>query len=154
MPVIQTLNATNASFTLQYGKYTDFNLWVIVIVISLALMILSRYMSQKDDVGKFLISVLSIIFALAAVWGSLGVAHFDYTQSNMVTVNSTGVDNQSITYTYIYPVQQVVSSPWLTGLCIVLLIFTFLNALDILIVIMQKPSIDDMKKRGGRGIRI
>jgi hypothetical protein len=152
MPYIQTLNATNASFVLQYGKYTDFNLWAMVFGIIIILMIASRYLPSKDDVGKFLIATLAVIFALAATYGSLGVSHFSYTEG--ATLLNDSIVNQTITYNYIYPVQQVVSTPWLTVICIIMVIFSFLNALDILIVMMERPNVDNMKKKGGRGLRI
>jgi hypothetical protein len=153
MPSIQTLNATNASFILKYGNYTDFNLWVVLLVFIIILIIASRYLNQRDDIGRLLISVLAVIFSLSALYGSLGLAHFDYTQGASLIDNQSTI-NQSITYSYIYPVQQVISSPWLTGVCIVLLVLSFLNALDIFLVMMQRPSVDDMKKKGGRGVRL
>ena len=153
MPTIQTLNATNASFTLQYGKYTDFNLWIVIFAIIIILILASRYLNAKDDVGRLLIATLSVIFALAAVYGSLGVAHFDYTQGATIIDNASTV-NESITYNYIFPVQQVIASPWLTAVCIVMLILSFLNAVDIFLVMMQRPNVDDTKKKGGRGIRL
>jgi len=152
MPTIQDLNATNSSFILQYGKYTDFNIWVMIIVVSVGLVLISRYLPTKDDVGRFLISVLAFIFGFAAIWGSLGVAHFDYAHAATLISNESTI-NQSITYDYVYPVQQVVASPWLTAICVILTIFTFLNALDIFMIMMQRPEVDERKK-GGRGIKI
>jgi phosphoglycerol transferase MdoB-like AlkP superfamily enzyme len=153
MPVIQSLNnASNASFVMQYGAYTDFNLWVLLLAIALILMLASRYLPPKDDTGRFITAVLAVIFGVAVVWGSLGVAHFDYMQGATYT-NTTDV-NESIVYNYIYPVQQVIATPWLTGVCVVILIFAVLNAIDIFLIMMQRPNVDDMKKRGGRGLRI
>ena len=152
MPTITDLNATNSSFILQYGSYTDFNIWVLVIIIGVSLILISRYLSSKDDVGRFLISILAFIFGIASVWGSLGVAHFDYAHAATLVSNESSI-NQSITYDYVYPVQQVVASPWLTAITIILTIFAFLNALDIFMVMMQRADIDE-KKRGGRGVRI
>ena len=152
MPYIPVLNATNASFVLKYGNYTDFNLWVICFAIIIILMVASRLLPSRDDVGKLLVAVLSVIFALAAVYGSLSIAHLDYTQG--ASIINESVMNESVTYNYIYPVQQAVSTGWLTGICIVLLIFSILNAVDIFIVMMERPNVDNMKKKGGRGIRI
>jgi hypothetical protein len=152
MPIIQTLNATNASFVMQYGKYTDFNLWLIIVVLSILLILASRVLSQRDDVGRLLVATLAVIFALVTVWGSLSVSYLNYTAGATITGNDT--TNHSIIYNYVYPTQQVIASPWLTGVCIVLLIFSFLNAVDIFLVMMQRPSADDTKKKGGRGIRI
>jgi hypothetical protein len=115
-------------------------------------MIASRLLPAKDDVGRVLVSVMAIIFAIAAVYGSLGVANLDYTQGASL-INSSAV-NESITYNYVYPVQQVVSTPWLTGVCIVLLIFAILNAVDMFLIMLERPNVDDMKKKGGRGIKI
>jgi phosphoglycerol transferase MdoB-like AlkP superfamily enzyme len=152
MPMIQTLNATNSSFILEYGRYTDFNVWVLLLILVIGLIITSRYLARKDDVGRLLLSVLSIVFSVAVVWGSLSLAYFDYAQGASLIDNQSTI-NQSITYTYIYPVQQILSSPALTGVAIAILIFSFLNALDIFLVMMQTPSVDDMKKKGGRGVR-
>lgn len=152
MPYIPVLNATNASFILKYGNFTDFNLWVMCFAIIIILMIASRLLPQRDDVGKLLVAVLSVIFAVAAVYGSLSIAHLDYTQG--ATIVNESVMNESVTYNYIYPVQQAISTAWLTGICIVLLIFSILNAIDIFIVMMERPNVDNMKKKGGRGIRI
>lgn len=154
MPVIQTLNnATNASFVLKYGNYTDFNLWIFIFIIMILLVIASRYINQRDDVGRLLVATLAVIFGLAAVFGSLGVAHFDYTQGATLVSNNSTI-NETISYSYIYPVMQSINSPWLTGISIVMLIFSFLNALDIFIIMIERPNVDDMKKKGGRGIRI
>ena len=151
MPVIQAINASNASFIFQYGKYTDFNLWIIIVLLSIILLIVSRYLPAKDDVGKFLISVLSIVFAFAAIWGSLGIAYFDYTPG--VTVVDNQSINESINYHYVYPVEKVVTSPWITGLCIVLFVLSILNAADIILTMLQRPSEEELRKRG-RGLRI
>jgi len=154
MPMISTLNnATNASFILRYGNYTDFNLWIFVFVIMIGLIIASRYINSRDDIGRLLIATLAVIFAVAAVFGSLGVARFDYTQGATLVSNNSTI-NETISYSYIYPIQQIIASPWITGIAIVLLIFAFLNALDIFIVMLERPNVDDVKKKGGRGIRI
>jgi hypothetical protein len=153
MPVIQSLNATNASFVLKYGSATDFSLWIMILAIIIILILASRFLPSKDDVGRFLIAVLSVIFAVAAVWGSLGLAHFDYTQGASTVDNSSDL-NQTVTYNYIYPVQQSISSPWLTGICIVVLVFTFLNALDILLIMLQRPDANDLQRKKGRGLKI
>ena len=153
MSYISTLNATNASFVFRYGNYTDFNLWVLIFAIIIILMVASRYMPPKDDIGKLLVSVLAVIFALAAVWGSLGVAHLNFTNGATLIDNESTVD-QTITYNYMFPTQQVISSAWLTGVCIVMLIFSFLNALDFFILMLERPNVDNMKKKGGRGLKI
>lgn len=154
MPMISTLNnATNASFILRYGNYTDFNLWIFVFIIMIGLIIASRYINSRDDIGRLLIATLAVIFAVAAVFGSLGVARFDYTQGATLVSNNSTI-NETISYSYIYPIQQIIASPWITGIAIVLLIFAFLNALDIFIVMLERPNVDDVKKKGGRGIRI
>ena len=153
MPTIQSLsNASNNSFILQYGSYTDFNVWILILAVIIILIIASRYISQRDDVGRLLIATLAVIFSVAAVWGSLGVAHFGYTQGATLMDNESTI-NQTITYNYVYPVQQVIAAPWLTGVSIAILVFSFLNALDIFLVMMQTPSIDDAKKKSGRGVR-
>jgi hypothetical protein len=154
MPMISTLNnATNASFVLKYGNYTDFNIWVMVFAIMIILVIASRYINSRDDVGRLLIATLAVIFGLAAVYGSLGVAHFDYAQGATLISNNSTV-NESITYNYVYPVQQVIANQWITAISIVMMIFAILNAIDIFIVMLERPNVDDMKKKGGRGIRI
>lgn len=152
MPYIPVLNASNASFILRYGNYTDFNLWLLCFAAMIILMIASRLLPTKDDVGRVLVSVLAIIFALAAVYGSLGVANLDYTQG--ATLSNETVDNITTTYNYVYPVQGVISSPWLTSVCVVLLIFSILNAIDHFLIMLERPNVDNMKKKGGRGIRI
>ena len=154
MPVISSLNnATNASFVLRYGNYTDFNLWIFIFIIMIGLIIARRYINSRDDVGRLLVATLAVIFAAAAVFGSLGVAHFDYTQGATLVSNNSSI-NETISYSYIYPIQQVIASPWITGIAIVMLIFSFLNALDIFIVMLERPNTDGMKKKGGRGIKI
>jgi hypothetical protein len=153
MPTIQSLsNASNNSFILQYGNYTDFNIWILILAVIIILIIASRYISQRDDVGRLLIATLAVIFSVAAVWGSLGVAHFSYT-SGATLIDNESTINQSISYNYIYPVQQVIAAGWLTGVTIAILVFTFLNALDIFLIMMQTPSVDNMKKKNGRGVR-
>lgn len=151
MPVISNLTASNSSFIIQYGNYMDFNIWVLIIAVSVILMLVSRYISAKDEAGRFLLSVLSVILAISAIWGSLGLAHLEYTQGASLTNVTNTTLNESITYNYVYPVQQVVASPALTIICIVLTIFTFLNALDIFITILQKPPEQDMKMKRGVG---
>jgi hypothetical protein len=144
MPVISNLTASNSSFVIQYGNYMDFNVWVLIIVASVILMLASRYISNRDEAGRFLISVLSVLLAIAAIWGSLGLAHLEYTQGASLVSD----DGSIITTTnYVYGVQQVVASPALTIICIVLTIFAFLNALDIFITIMQKAP--EETKKGG-----
>lgn len=151
MPVISNLTASNSSFIIKYGNYMDFNIWVLIIAVSVILMLVSRYISAKDEAGRFLLSVLSVILAISAIWGSLGLAHLEYTQGASLTNVTNTTLNESITYNYVYPVQQVVASPALTIICIVLTIFTFLNALDIFITILQKPPEQDMKMKRGVG---
>jgi hypothetical protein len=151
MPYIPVLNASNASFVLKYGNYTDFNLWLLCFAAMIILMVASRLLPPKDDVGKVLVSVLAIIFALAAVYGSLGVANLDYTQGAS-QVNETEL-NITTTYNYIYPVQQSINSTWLTALCIVMLIFSILNAIDHFLIMLERPTGDNIKKKGG-GFRI
>lgn len=153
MPFIQTLNATNNSFVLQYKGYTDFNIWVMMFVAIIILLIASRYLSQRDDIGKLIVATLAVIFCLAATWGSLGIAHFDYANGATLIDNASTI-NQSITYNYIYPTMQVVSSPAITAVCVILLIISILNVIDIFLVMMQRPNNDDIKKKGGRGVRI
>jgi hypothetical protein len=79
MPVIDNLSAANSSFIIQYGNYTDFNIWILLIGASILLMLASRFISNRDEAGRFILSVLSVLLAIAAIWGSLGIAHFDYT---------------------------------------------------------------------------
>ena len=147
MPVISNLSAANSSFIIQYGNYTDFNIWILVMAISLGLMLASRYISLRDEGGRFLISVLAVLLAGSSIWMSLGIAHFEYTSGASLVANNSSI-NQSITYNYIYPVQQVVASPTLTIICIVLTIITFLNALDIFLNIIQKAPESEIKKGG------
>jgi hypothetical protein len=151
MPVIDNLSAANSSFVIQYGNYTDFNIWILLIGASILLMLASRFISNRDEAGRFILSVLSVLLAIAAIWGSLGIAHFNYTSgATMVSNNSS--PNQSITYNYIYPVQQVVASPASTIVCIILTIFVFLNALDIFITILQKaPEAEAARPKRGVG---
>jgi len=152
MPYIPVLNASNASFVLKYGNFVDFNLWLLCFAVMIILIIASRLLSPKDDVGKVLISILAIIFALAAVYGSLGVANLGYTQG--ASLENQSELNITTTYNYIYPVQQSINSVWLTSLCIIMLIFSILNAVDHVLIMFERPNVDNMKKKGGRGIRI
>jgi|WetSurMetagenome_2_1015567.scaffolds.fasta_scaffold66737_3 hypothetical protein len=150
MPVINNLTASNSSFVIQYGNYMDFNIWLLIVAISIGLMLFSRYISNKDEAGRFLLSVLAVLLAIAAIWGSLSLAHLDYTSGASIISNDSTI-NESITYNYVYPVQQVVASQGLTIICIILTIFVFLNALDIFITILQKPQEQDMKTKRGVG---
>lgn len=147
MPVINNLTASNSSFVIQYGNYTDFNIWILIIGISIILMIVSRYISNRDESGRFLISVLAVLLAVAAVWMSLGIAHLDYTSGASLVSNNSSL-NETITYNYVYPVQQVVASAASTIICILITIFAFLNALDIFITIVQKAPEEEHNKGG------
>jgi hypothetical protein len=144
MPVISNLSASNSSFIVQYGNYTDFNIWVLILAASLILMLASRYIPIRDEAGRFLISVLAFLLAVSSIWMSLGIANLQYTSGASIVANNTSL-NQTITYNYIYPMQQVLASPALTVICIILTVLTFLNALDIFIVVMQKSPEQDNK---------
>lgn len=153
MPIINDLNATNASFVLQYGKYTDFNLWITMFFVTLGLMIASRCFPSKDDVGRFLIAALAFVFSIAAIWGSLGIAYIGHAPgATSVITNFNNDPNQTVTYTYEYPTQEVVANSWVTFVCIIVTIFSFINALDIYIVMMQRPDVDENRKTG-RGVK-
>lgn len=155
MSSITCLNCTNSSYTLTYGKYLDFNIWVMIFVAILALIIISRYfIGKNDDVGSFLTSAMSIVFALALVYGSLSVAYFDYTTGAINTVsvleNNT---TTNYTYTHVFPVQKVIASNYLTIISIVVVIITILNGVDIIIRMLERPDETQVKQRG-RGLRL
>jgi hypothetical protein len=153
MPVVTSLNATNASFTLTYGNYIDFNTWFIIFLLCLAFILMSRFLNPRDDVGRFIVAGLAFVFGIASIWGSLGLARFDFGQgASMVLTNTSS--NQTISYNYIYPVEQVIASNWITILCVVLTIIAFVNGLDIIIRMLERSDEEEERKRRGRGIRI
>jgi TRAP-type C4-dicarboxylate transport system permease small subunit len=151
MPVISSLNAINASFNIQHGSYIDYNTWLIIFVISILLMIATRFLPPKDDSGRFVVALLALLLSITAIWASLGIAYMDYAQG--ASISNITNNTSTLTQNYIYPVNQSVSAEWITIVCIINTIFSFLNLLDIFITLLQRPSEEDGKKKG-RGIKI
>jgi membrane-anchored glycerophosphoryl diester phosphodiesterase (GDPDase) len=135
MSSISNLTSTNASFAFSSTNYTDFNIWIALIVIALAGFAISRILSQQDHVGRVITSVISFISAFAATWGSLSLAHISSSVGAVQTINQSV--NTTVQTQYVYPLIQNVSSPWITGFCIVILILTFLNGVDVLFTLLN-----------------
>ena len=139
MPTISNLTASNSSFIVQHGNYFDFNIFVLFLICTLGLLAYSAYIYKSNQSSGFIFSAIAILLAITATFGSLSVAHFSTVEGAVLAGNNTSV-NQTITYSYIYPTQQVVASPILTVFCIILTIFAVLNCLFIFARILQGPE--------------
>ena len=150
MPIINNISSQNSSFVLQYGAYSDFNLFLLMVSIAIVLTIVSRFLSTRDETGRLLVAVLAVLIGVAGLWMSLGVAVLGFASGATLSNNTSG---SQIVYNAIFPTQQVIASPILTIICLVILIFSVLNALDIFISIIQRaPEVS--KQQGGSGFSI
>jgi hypothetical protein len=137
MVSISLLNATNSSLVFTYNPYTDFNIWISLFIFSIVFLIVSRLVS-RDEFGKFLCAVMALLFAVAAAWSSLSLAHVGYT-TGATTENISYYNNvtESTTYHFIYPSQQVIASNWITLACVILCIINILNIIDIILLLID-----------------
>lgn len=142
------INSSNSSFILPIGKYTDFNIWIIIFIFAMIFIIGSRFLSSREESGRLIIAVIGLVLMIVTLYGSLGLAHVSYATGATIAVTNT------TDQVYVYPVITPLAAPWLTAVCVVLLILAFLNALDIFLALMQKPEVTDMKKKEGRGVRL
>jgi hypothetical protein len=144
MPIIADLNATNSSLLISSGNYVDFNMWLLIFGVGLAMIIVSRIFA-KDQTGGLLIGIMGFIFSVGATWTSLSVARID---------NAVGafVVNENITTQYVYPTIQPMNSTALTMLCIIVTVFAALNVIDLFLSILQRPPQEP--KKPGRGVKI
>lgn len=150
MPLITDLNATNASYVLQYTPYTDFNLWIIILISSILFLVFSRYISYRDDVGKIICAIIAMILSFAASYGSLSVAHLSFATTAVSKIENSSLINSStiIEYNYVYPVKEVITANWLTIACIIFSIIAIINLIDMIVTTIQnirRDKVDENK---------
>lgn len=98
---------------------------------------ISRLISSREDTARIIISVISFLSSFVLVWGSLSLAKLSTTTAAQTIVNDSVV-NQTVVTNYVVPVVQSISSPWLTGLSILILILSLLNGLDLFLLMLSK----------------
>lgn len=148
MPLITDLNATNGSYVLQYVPYTDFNLWIVILISSILFLVFSRYINYHDDVGKIICAVIAMILSFAASFGSLSVAHLSFATSAISKIENSSLINSTtiIEYNYVYPVKEVITANWLTIACVIFSIIAVINMADMVITTIQnirRDKVDD-----------
>jgi len=115
------------------GKYTDVFIWGIMFAGCLVCMVLSRdYLVQT--MRPMIFSMMSFILAIASAWTSLSIAYMGTFMQGAKIVYT----NQTNTAIYYYQIIQVVSAMWITILCVILIVFTVINIVDIVIRYIQK----------------
>lgn len=125
-------------------NYTDITIWASMLIVSLICLIITRN-TKFNTLRPALFGGISVLLALASAWASLSIAYMgNYDVGAIVTLS-----NQSTT-TYYYQVIQVVASPSITIICIIILIFTILNIIDIGSNYIQKAGEFELNKSEGK----
>lgn len=100
-----------------YVGYTDFNIWLVMLLATLALLVVSHAVPRAGIVY----ALLSNVFAVAALWGSLGLVSFEMIMAPQVVENTMWV--------YAAPLVKQIAAPWVTGVMVALLGICILNTL-------------------------
>lgn len=147
MTTYENLSLINGTIATTSGNYTDVWIFSIVFIFAIVLLLISRLMSDNGNLtGKFLISVLSFLLSVASAWGSLSLAYIT------ATGDSQWINGTNYTY-HVYSVVQTINNPWITIMCVLIVIFAFLAALDTGIVIIQGSKPEHVKFSEVDGVR-
>jgi PKD repeat protein len=136
------------------GNYTDIRIWAIMFIGCLTTMILSRDTAFRT-IRPAIFGMISFILGISTLWFSLSIAYMgDFGVGAIVEYT-----NQTSQQVYYYQVIQVVASPVISMICLVILIFVVLNMIDIGMNYIQRGDIleaetrDRNKERFGDKIR-
>ena len=136
------------------GNYTDIRIWAIMLIGCLATMVLSRDTTFRT-IRPAIFGMISFILGISTLWFSLSIAYMgDFGVGAIVEYT-----NQTSQQIYYYQVIQVVASPVISMICLVILIFVILNMIDIGMNYIQRGDIleaetrDRNKERFGDKIR-
>jgi hypothetical protein len=134
------LTYANTSFVFQNQPYIDFNLWLIIFLLGIGTLIASRCISKNEEVGRFMIGGLGILFGIAASWASLSVANLSYVVG-ATSVRFINTTNETATYYFMVPVREIVATNGLTILCIIFTVIAVINVVDILLTIIDNMRV-------------
>lgn len=130
-----------------YIPYVDFNIWLVLLLLSIIFFIAS-YASPR---ARLMFSGLGLLFSVAIMWGSMGLARLSYAaHETIITCNQT-VENLTTTtevVSYI-PAVESLTSEWLTTICRVYVIILFLSFIWIAIEsYLPKEKISESNEGG------
>lgn len=115
----------NNNYIFTYVPYVDFDIWLVLLLLSIVFFIAS-YASPR---ARLMFSGLGLLFGVAVMWGSMGLARLSYAaHETIITCNQT-VENLTTTtevVSYI-PTVESLTSEWLTTICRVYVIILFLS---------------------------
>lgn len=137
----------NGNYVFTYVPYVDFNIWLVLLLLSIVFFIAS-YASPR---ARLLFSGLALLFGVAVMWGSLALARLGHAAYETVTtVNETVVNFTTSTATVSYiPTVESLASEWLTTLCRVYAVILFLSLLWIVIEsYLPKERISELNEGG------
>jgi hypothetical protein len=112
-------------YVFTYIPYVDINIWVMILLISLAFLVIS-YVSPR---ARLMFAGLSLLFGVAVMWGSMGLARLGNAMYETVSTCNATVANLSTTeqtITYI-PTVEILANEWLTTLCRAYVIVLFIS---------------------------
>jgi hypothetical protein len=121
----------NGNYIFTYVPYVNVEIWILILLISIAFFILS-YLSPR---ARLLFSGLSLLFGVAVMWGSMSLAKFNYAvHGTVTTVNETVANLTTSTEVVSYiPTIESLTSEWLTTLSRVYVVILFLSLIWIVI---------------------
>ncbi len=134
-------------YVFTYVPYVDVNIWILLLGISLLFFILS-YVSPR---ARMMFSGLSVLFGVAVMWGSLGLARIGYAvQETVITHNQTIANlTTSVETTSYIQVVESLTGEWLTTLCRVYVIIILLSFIWIIIEnYFPNEEISQLKESG------
>ena len=118
MEYIEALNTTTPMFLHSVSSFTDLRIWILMVVISIIFLGMSHVMPQ----GNIVHAILSTLFGICALWGSLSLATTDVVEAAVTTVNET-------TIVYYMPEITLINSVWITMLMIVYFVILVMNVI-------------------------
>lgn len=137
----------NNNYVFTYIPYVDFNIWLVLLLLSIIFFIAS-YASPR---ARLLFSGLSLLFGVAVMWGSMGLAKLSYAARETVIVCNQTIENLTTTtevVSYI-PTVESLASEWLTTICRVYAVILFLSLLWIVIEsYLPKEKISELNEGG------
>jgi len=123
------------------GNYTDIRIWLVMFIGSMVAMILARDTTFRT-LRPAIFGLMSFILATASLWFSLSIAYV----GNFALGAVVRYSNQSSDQTYYFQVIQVVASPVITIICLIVFIFVILNIIDIGTNYMQRGNVFELEE--------
>ena len=135
------------NYIFTYIPYVDFNIWLVLLLLSIIFFIAS-YASPR---ARLMFSGLGLLFSVAVMWGSMGLAKLSYAARETVIVCNQTIENLTTTteiVSYI-PTVESLTSEWLTTICRVYTVILFISFVWIAIEsYLPKENISELNEGG------